>query len=118
MFQAVANVASEAGESEDAYAYTIKALRTFSSDESSAREAHDLALKALKTALQSPTHFDFQDITGLDAIQSLRKSEPVYFELLELFTSEQLDDLNDFKDDHEGWIEEQGLESSALDRPG
>jgi translation initiation factor 3 subunit M len=116
LYLAVADVARDVGEDEEAYKYTLKALRTIPAAESGGSEARSLALVALKAALQSPTHFDFQDITGLDAVQALRNSDPKYFELLELFTSEQLDDLNDFKDEHEGWIEGEGLDKEALDR--
>ncbi len=63
-----------------------------------------------------PTHFDFQDLTSLDSIQALRQSEPTFFELLEIFNSELLDDYNDFKDEHDGWIEEQGLNDAVLYR--
>lgn len=116
MYLAVADVAKEAGEKQEEYAYTIKGLRTFTADEASSEDARKLAITALRTALQSPTHFDFQDITGLDAIQALRNSDAEYFELLELFTSERLEELNDFKEEHENWIEEQDLDESAIDR--
>jgi len=116
MYLAVADVAKEAGEKQEEYAYIIKALRTITSDEASSDEARKLAIIALRTALQEPSHFDFQDITGLDAIQALRKTDAEYFELLELFTSDKLEELNDFKEEHEGWIEKQDLDESALDR--
>jgi translation initiation factor 3 subunit M len=79
-------------------------------------EARALSVKALKSALSNPSHFDFQDLTALDSIQSLRKSDPVFFELLEIFNAELLDDYNDFKDEHDGWVEDQGLDASALYR--
>lgn len=52
----------------------------------------------------------------MDAIQALRKSEPTFFELLEIFSAELLDDFNDFKDEHDTWIEEQGLGDPILYR--
>jgi translation initiation factor 3 subunit M len=116
MYLAVADVAKEAGEKQEEYAYIIKALRTITSEESSGEEGRKLAITALRTALQAPAHFDFQDITGLDAIQALRNSDAEYFELLELFTSERLEELNDFKEEHEGWIEKEDLDEGALDR--
>jgi translation initiation factor 3 subunit M len=116
LYLAVSDVAADAGEEEQSYAYLIRALRTFTSEEVSSPEATELSLRALKSALTHPTHFDFQDLTGLDAIQALRNSEPVYFQLLEIFNSDLLDDYNDFKDEHEGWIEEKGLDGDALNR--
>jgi translation initiation factor 3 subunit M len=112
----LAEVASKSGDSESSYDYLIRALRTISSDESSSSEAQKLALRALNAALLHPTHFDFQDLTSLDSIQALRKSDPTHFELLEIFTSEMLEDFNDFKDEHDGWIEEQDLDKDILNR--
>lgn len=116
LYLAVSDVATDAGEEEQAYTYLLRALRTFSSDNVSSPEARELSLRALKSALTHPTHFDFQDLTGLDSIQALRNSDPVYFQLLEIFNSDLLDDYNDFKDEHEGWVEESGLDAGALNR--
>ena len=116
LYQEVCEIARDAGEDDLAYQYQITALRTFTSETASSSDARKLALEALKVALEAPNHFDFQDLTALDAIQALRRSDSVYFELLELFTSESLDELNDFKDEHEGWIEKEGLDKQALDR--
>ena len=116
LYLAVAEVAQETGEPDESYQYLIKALRTFPADDVSSDKARELSLKVLKTALTAPTHFDFQDVTSLDTIQALRKTDPIYFELLELFTSELLEDLNDFKDEHDGWIESESLDASALNR--
>ncbi|KAF2454891.1 eukaryotic translation initiation factor 3 subunit M [Lineolata rhizophorae] len=117
VYMALSDVAGETGETDTAYEYLIRALRTIEAGApASSPEARGLALKALKAALVSPTHFDFQDLTALDAIQALRKSDPTYYELLELFTSEGLDDFNDFKDEHDGWIESEGLDAAALNR--
>jgi translation initiation factor 3 subunit M len=116
LYLAVAEVAQETGEPDEAYQYLVKALRTFASEDVSSEKARVLSLRALRDALVHPTHFDFQDLTSLDAIQALRKSDPIYSDLLELFTSEVLEDLNDFKDEHEGWIEAQSLDAAALNR--
>lgn len=116
LYLAVSDVAADAGEDETAYTYLIRALRTIPSDEASIPEARQLSLRALKSALTHPAHFDFQDLTDLDSIQALRSSEPVYFQLLEIFNSDQLDDFNDFKDEHDGWVETSGLDGAALNR--
>lgn len=116
LYLSISDSASDAGEDEQAYVYLLRALRTFASDEASSPEARELSLRALKSALTHPSHFDFQDLTELDAIQALRNSDPVYFQLLEIFNSDLLDDFNDFKDEHDGWIEETGLDGGALNR--
>jgi translation initiation factor 3 subunit M len=115
LFEEIAKVANASGETEEVYKWQIKALQTYGSD--NAGDGRQLALQTLKMSLTIPTHFDFQDLTALDAIQALRKSDPEFFELLEIFTSDGLDELNDFKDEHDGWIEKQdGLDKAALDR--
>ncbi|KAH3915838.1 eukaryotic translation initiation factor 3 subunit M [Parastagonospora nodorum] len=116
LYLAVSDVASDAGESEQAYTYLLRALRTYPSEEASSPEARELSLRALKSALTHPTHFDFQDLTDLDSIQALRNSDPIFFQLLEIFNSDLLDDYNDFKDEHDGWVEESGLDGAALNR--
>lgn len=116
LFLALADVASEASEADLSYQYLVRALRTFTADESSSPEAQKFSIRALKGALLHPSHFDFQDLTALDTIQALRRSDPIYFELLELFTSEALDDFSDFKEQHPGWLAQQGLNETVLDR--
>lgn len=117
LYLAVSDVATDAGEDEQAYTYLLRALRTFTSEEVSTPEARELSLRALKSALTHPTHFDFQDLTDLDSIQALRNSDPVHFQLLEIFNSDLLDDFNDFKDEHDGWVDnESGLDGTALNR--
>jgi translation initiation factor 3 subunit M len=116
LYLAVADVAADAGEDEQSYTYLLRAIRTFPSDESSSPEARELSLRALKAALTHPTHFDFQDLTDLDSIQGLRNSDPIYFQLLEIFNSDLLDDYNDFKDEHDGWVDESGLDDTVLNQ--
>ncbi|KAE8452218.1 hypothetical protein EG329_001685 [Mollisiaceae sp. DMI_Dod_QoI] len=116
LFIHIADTAEDAGEEEEAYQYVLKALRTFEAGEVSSEEAQNLSLRALKVALLSNTHYDFQDLTSLPAIQALADSRPVDFELLEIFSEKELEDYNDFRDEHEGWIEEAGLDNSRLHR--
>jgi translation initiation factor 3 subunit M len=99
------------------YQYILKALRTFDEkdpDEISSKEAQVLSLRALKVALISNTHYDFHDLTSLAPIQALSDSHPVCSELLEIFSEKELEDYNDFRDEHDGFIEEEGLDNSKL----
>ncbi|KAF2757201.1 eukaryotic translation initiation factor 3 subunit M [Pseudovirgaria hyperparasitica] len=116
LYLTVVDIAQDAGEDEEAYQYLVKALRTIPADEASDEEARALSLRALKSALTHPTHYDFQDLIALDSIQALRNSDPVYSQLLEIFNAELLDDYNDFKDEHDGWLEAEKLDTQALNR--
>merc|ERR1712225_210940 len=101
----IADIAEESGEEKQSYQYVLKALRTFDpkeTEEISSTEAQNISLRALKTALLS--------------IQALSDSHPIYSELLEIFAEKELEDYNDFRDEHEGWIEEEGLDNSKLHR--
>ncbi len=116
LYLGIADVAEDAGEDEQSYLYLLRALRTIPTEEVGGDDARTLSVRALKSALSHPSHFDFQDLTALDSIQALSKSEPIFFQLLEIFNAELLDDYNDFKDEHEGWVEDQGLDDSTLYR--
>ena len=135
LFLEVADVAEEAGEEEhvpqssllhtqltflyrDSYLHLLRALRTLTAEECSTLTSKALALRALNAALSHPSHFDFHDLTELDAIQALRKSSPAHFELLEVFNAKLLDDYEDFNAEHEkgAWITAQGLDADVLYR--
>ncbi|KAI0889861.1 PCI-domain-containing protein [Annulohypoxylon maeteangense] len=116
LYTEVAEVALEAGDEETSYQYVLSALRTFDDDETKSEEAQKLALRALKTALLSPTHNDFQDLLAVPAIQSLSESHPLYHELLVIFAEKDLEDYNDFNDEHEGFIEKEQLDGDKLHR--
>ncbi|KAI9792061.1 MAG: hypothetical protein M1816_003043 [Peltula sp. TS41687] len=96
LFLEIANVAEDAGEDEESYLYLLRALRTIPPNEASTPSARQLALRAVTSALSHPAHFDFQDLTALDAIQALRKSDATHWDLLEIFNAKLLDDYDDF----------------------
>ncbi|KAG4216916.1 hypothetical protein PC116_g34603, partial [Phytophthora cactorum] len=98
------------------YQHILSALRTFGEDDVKSEEAQQLALRALKTALLSPTHNDFQDLLAVSAIQALSDSHPLYFELLTIFAEKDLEDYKDFNDEHEGFIEKEHLDGDKLHR--
>jgi len=116
LFLSISDAANQSGTPEESYIYLVRALRTFVGDEIDGEEAQELSIRALKTALSDSTHFDFQDLTSVDTVQALRRTDSTLFELLEIFNAEQLEEYNDFKDAHSGWIEGQGLDVGVLDR--
>ena len=115
IYMAISNAAAAANETADSYTYLLKALHTIQEDSASA-EARKLSLQALKAALQNEKHFDFQDLTALDSIQALRKSDPVWYEMLELFSSENHEDFQDFKESHSSFLSENSMNEAVLDR--
>lgn len=93
---AVADAAEAAGDSELAHSHVVQALQTIPARDASSKEARDLAVRALASALKHPTIFDFTPLTASDAVQALRNSDSTLFELLEIFTSDTLDAYQDF----------------------
>ncbi|KAK2810346.1 hypothetical protein FQN50_003077 [Emmonsiellopsis sp. PD_5] len=92
---AISDAAKEAGDRELAHVHLIAALQAIPPSDSASKEAHDIALRALLSALTLPSVFDFTPLTSSDAIQSLRTSEPALFELLEIFAADTLDAYED-----------------------
>lgn len=116
LYEEIAEVASEAGDEHTSYDFIVKAINTFGKDEVSSENAQRLALHALKSALLSPTHYDFSDLMSLPAVQALADSHAVYFELLEIFAEKDLEDYNDFNEEHDDFIEKENLNADLLHR--
>lgn len=116
LYISIADIAEEAGHSEQSYLYLLRALCTIPVEEATAEDSRALSIRTLKSALSHPLNFNFQDLAVVDAIQALRKSEPTYYELLEVFNADILDDFNDFKDEHDDWLEKEGLDDMLLYR--
>lgn len=103
----------------EAYHYLIKGLATLDRDdqeEITSEEAQRLSLRAVRMAISSPIRFDFQDLRALPSVQALSDSHPIYSQLLDIFTEQDLEDYNDFRDEHEGWIEKEKLDHEKLQR--
>ncbi|KAI5917803.1 hypothetical protein F4810DRAFT_704657 [Camillea tinctor] len=116
LYETVAEAATESGDEEISYEFVLKALRTFDEEQTKSEEAQRISLRALKTALLSPTHYDFQDLLVLPAIQALSDLNAVYFELLSIFAEKDLEDYNDFNEEHEGFIEREHLDGERLQK--
>lgn len=92
----MADAAQTAGDVEMSLSHVIQALQTIPANESGSKEARDLAVRALTSALKLPGVFDFTPLTASDAIQALRSSDGTLFELFEIFTSDTLDAYEEF----------------------
>ncbi|KAA8642142.1 hypothetical protein EYZ11_011480 [Aspergillus tanneri] len=88
---AVVDAAQAAGDPELAQRHIVQALQTIPAAQASSKEARDLAVRALTSALTHPGVFDFTPLTASDAVQALRSSDSTLFELLEIFTADTLD---------------------------
>ncbi|CAK7232428.1 hypothetical protein SBRCBS47491_008265 [Sporothrix bragantina] len=121
LYLEVVAFAAEQGEAEESYQHLLKALRTFDSSEDSevkSEEAEQLSVRAVRTALLSNTQYDFQDLRVLPTVQALADSDKsaVYAQLLDIFAEQDLEDYNDFCEEHEGWVEAQELDGEKLQR--
>lgn len=88
---AVADAAQAAGDAELTQRHIVQALQTVPAAQASSKEARELAVRALTSALTHPAVFDFTPLTASDAVQALRSSDSTLFELLEIFTADTLD---------------------------
>ena len=70
----------------------------------------------MRQALQSPTHYLFQELRGIPSVSALSDSHPVYSQLLDIFAEQDLDDFVDFNDEHEDFIEKEKLNGELLQR--
>ncbi|KAK1782051.1 hypothetical protein QBC45DRAFT_448732 [Copromyces sp. CBS 386.78] len=119
LYVEVSDAANDGGDQEESYFYLLKALATFDRDnqeEVTSDEAQKLSLRALRMAISSPSRFDFNDLRSLPSVHALSDSHPVYSQLLDIFTEQDLEDYNDFRDEHQGWIENEKLDHEKLQR--
>ncbi|OQD71258.1 hypothetical protein PENPOL_c001G07775 [Penicillium polonicum] len=93
---AIAEASTAAGDEDLAQTHIVQALETIDAADVSKPESRELAVRALATALRRSTVFDFTPLTASDAVQALRSSDSILFELLEIFTSDTLDAYETF----------------------
>ncbi|KAI9904750.1 hypothetical protein N3K66_001279 [Trichothecium roseum] len=118
IYEEVAEAALEASEEEKSFEFILKALRTFDVDgqDTNSEEAQRLSLRAVKMSLLSNTHYLFQDLRAIPSVQGLSDTHPIYSQLLDIFAEQDLEDYNDFNDEHEGWVEKEKLDHEKLHR--
>jgi translation initiation factor 3 subunit M len=119
LYVEVADAADAADEHKIAYEHLLQALQTFDADDKddiTSAEAQKLSLRALKMVLviDRPWAYDFQGLRVLAPVQALADSHPVYAQLLDIFAEQDLEDFNDFNDEHEGFLEKEKLDHKTL----
>lgn len=67
-------------------------------------------------ALLSNTYYLFQDLRAIPCVQALSETHAVYSQLLDIFAEQDLEDYNDFNDEHKGWVEKEKLDQDKLHR--
>ncbi|KAG8169883.1 hypothetical protein KVR01_000628 [Diaporthe batatas] len=119
LYVEIADAAEAADENKIAYEHLLQALQTFDADDKddiASGEAQKLSLRALKMVLviDRPWAYDFQGLRVLAPVQALADSHPVYAQLLDIFAEQDLEDFNDFNDEHEGFLEKERLDHKTL----
>ncbi|KAI0193164.1 hypothetical protein F4808DRAFT_360085 [Astrocystis sublimbata] len=113
-YESIAETARESGDSYTSYQYILKALRTVDEAQVKDADAQAIALRALKAALLAPSQFDFADLLNVPCVQALSETHPVYWELLTVFAEKDLEDYNQFREEHEGWVEKEHLDLDKM----
>lgn len=96
------------------YSFLFRALQSFTPEEASSEEARTIALRLLKASVNLPSRLEFDDIIALEPIQHLNNTDPEAFALLEVFAGGDLEDYEEFNDEHDGWVDDNGFLSSNL----
>ncbi|KAK7745030.1 hypothetical protein SLS53_003265 [Cytospora paraplurivora] len=115
----IADAAEAADENKIAYEHLLHALRTFDADNKddiTSEQAQQISLRALKMVLviDRPWAYDFQGLRVLAPVQVLADTHPVYAQLLDIFAEQDLEDFNDFNEEHEGFLEKEKLDYKTL----
>ncbi|KAF3916551.1 hypothetical protein ABW20_dc0102371 [Dactylellina cionopaga] len=111
----LANVAEKAGD-DQFYDFLLQALQRFPADEADEDEAREIAVRAIKAAITLPNHMQFIDLTALEPIKALSATDPDLFAFFEIFAAGEYQDLEEFKEEREGWIEENGFDDEVVTR--
>lgn len=117
LYLKISAIAKDSAEPEASYTYLTRAVRTIPTADAGSDEARRLAIEALSRALVSPTQFDFEDLTALDAVQALRTgSDATWFQLLELFSADTLEEYDEFKSENPAFLAAAKLDDAVLTR--
>lgn len=112
----ITEIAKEANDEEQFYTFLVKALQTFSDSESASPQCRDVAVRLVKAAINLPNRLDLEELSTFAAVSQLQHSDPELFQLYEVFAGGQLEDYIDYNDEHEGWIEDNGIEHTTAYR--
>jgi len=80
----------------------------FPADEAEEDEARELAVRVVKSALNIPSQLEFGTLPTLEPIKQLNNTDPELYHLLDIFVGGDYHDYEEFKEEHEGWLESNG----------
>jgi translation initiation factor 3 subunit M len=121
LFKLIQNTFQDLKESQLAFDFLLKYLRTVKADGLSGDERkafkHEAATAVIE-ALKLDTLYEFEDLAAMPAIQLLKGSDDTtqakLYELLQLFVSEQLDAYNTFHQKNTDFLKTAGLDHEEL----
>ncbi|KAI5780521.1 hypothetical protein EDC01DRAFT_276897 [Geopyxis carbonaria] len=116
LYITIAGIAEEGNDPEQFYNFLTKALQTFPESEAASAHARELAVRLVKAAINMPSRLDFDELSSYPAIVALQSSDPELFQLFEVFSGGQLEDYIEFNDEHEGWVDENGIDHETVYR--
>ncbi|EPS39377.1 hypothetical protein H072_6866 [Dactylellina haptotyla CBS 200.50] len=111
----VANVAEKAGDSLF-YELLLQALQRFPADEADEEEAQEIAVRVVKAAISLPHHMEFGDLTTLEPIKALAGEQPDLYQLFEIFVGGEYQDLEEFIEERDGWLEQNNIDEAIVIR--
>lgn len=116
LYLEIANIAEESNDEEEFYGFLVKALQTFPDVEATSPQAGELATRLVKAAINLPSRLDLGELSTFSAIAHLQNSDPELFQLYEVFAGGQLEDYIDYNDEHDGWVEDNGIDHAVAYR--
>jgi translation initiation factor 3 subunit M len=116
LYLEIASIAEDAGDEEQFYHFLVEALQTFPDSEAATPRAREIASRLVKAAINLPTRLDFDELANFSAIQQLQDTDAELFQLYEVFAGGQLEDYIEFNDEHEGWVDDNGIDHTIAYR--
>ncbi|KAH8148654.1 uncharacterized protein LAJ45_07365 [Morchella importuna] len=110
LYLSIADTAEKFGDNDEFYTFLFKALQTIPAADAATEQARALALRLVKAGVNIPSRLEFDDLIALDAVQKLANTDPEAFALLEVFIGGDLEDYEEFNDEHDGWVDDNGID--------
>ncbi|KAJ3340507.1 hypothetical protein HDU83_007069 [Entophlyctis luteolus] len=97
----------------ESYEYLVQYLKTFPS-KPFPKQVLETAAKAVKIALSLPTVTNFSDLFALGPVEALKATHKTLLSLVQIFVSGDVKDFQEFDDEHQGFLVDNGFDKDAL----